>query len=161
MRALIIFLFSFPTLILTAQKTIPPGLQVTGMDGAHQELTTIIDGDLPVIITFWATWCKPCHEELTALSELQDEWLGKVRIVALSVDDARASAKVKSFVSGRRWPFEVFHDSNQNVKRSLNISDIPYVILVDRNGKIVYRHAGYTPGSESFLIEKAIQTGGK
>jgi len=161
MKYLLILILAVSSLTLGAQSQLAANMQVTDMNGTRQELLDIVKGNQPVIITFWATWCKPCLEELTAISELKDEWFGKVRIVAISVDDARATAKVKSYVYGRKWPFEVYHDSNQELKRNLNISDIPYVLLVDGKGKILYRHSGYTPGSESILIDKALNYKGK
>ena len=157
---LILIMMAF-SLATVAQTQLSPNMQVTDINGSRQELFDIIKGDLPVIVTFWATWCKPCHEELSALTELKDEWSGKIRIVAISVDDARAAAKVRSLASGRKWPFEVYQDINQELKRSLGISDIPYSIIVDGQGNILYRHTGYTPGSESILIDKAIRAAGK
>ena len=72
----------------------------------------------PVIISFWATWCKPCQSELEALKDLEDSWKNKVRIIAVSIDDARAMAKVKSLVKGKKWPFEVLLDPNKELYKA-------------------------------------------
>ena len=53
------------------------------------------------------------------------------------------------------WPYEVYTDENSELAKSLNISSIPFVMIVD-DGKTVYSHTGYTPGSERLLVEKAL-----
>jgi thioredoxin-like negative regulator of GroEL len=59
---------------------------------------------------------------------------------------------VKPFVRGKGWKFDVFTDVNSELKRALNITDVPHVILF-KNGKIVYRHTGYIAGEEENLFE--------
>ena len=108
-----------------------------------------------VIVSFWATWCKPCQNELDALAEIEDIWADKLRVVAISIDDARSASKVRSTVKAKMWPYEVYTDENSTLAKSLNISTIPFVMIVS-GGKTVYSHTGYTPGSERLLVEDAL-----
>lgn len=112
-------------------------------------------GEDVVIVTFWATWCKPCQNELEALVELQDEWKGKVRFLAVSIDDSRSLAKVKSLVKGKKWPCEVLLDSNKELYKALNLTSIPFVMIV-ADGKTLWSHTGYRPGDEESVLEKAL-----
>ena len=92
------------------------------------------------------------------MAELQEDWAKKynTQIVAVSIDDSRNTTKVKPYVDGQRWEYEVLLDVNQDLKRNLNIPSVPFTILVDSEGKIVYTHSGYTEGDE-YVLEEQIQ----
>lgn len=109
-----------------------------------------------MVLDFWATWCKPCVNELTAISEHYEEWQKEtgVKIVAISVDDARTMANVKPFVNGKGWDYEVYVDPNGDLKRALNIGAVPYVFLVNGKGEIVSVKTGYAPGDEHKMYEE-------
>ena len=77
-----------------------------------------------------------------------------MQLVAVSIDDARAAAKVKPMVAEKGWPFMVLVDTNQELMRALHFQSVPYTIIVDRQGQIVYNHSGYLPGDELELEEK-------
>ena len=78
-------------------QTIPENVTLKQLDGKEITFKEAVQQG-PVIVSFWATWCKPCQSELEALKDLEDSWKNKVRIIAVSIDDARAMAKVKSLV---------------------------------------------------------------
>ncbi|MFM2306090.1 MAG: hypothetical protein RLZZ367_759, partial [Bacteroidota bacterium] len=59
-------------------------------------------------------------------------------------------------VEGQRWEYDVLLDVNQDLKRQLNIQSVPFTLLVDANGKIVYTHSGYVDGDE-YILEEEIQ----
>lgn len=131
-------------------------IKVESLEGEQRAFSQVIEGDAPVIVSFWATWCKPCLKEMEAIKELQEEWQGKVRVVSISIDDARSKAKVPAFVKSKELPFEIFMDSNQELFKSLGGSTVPFVFIYHK-GKPVYKHSGYTPGDEEFLLEEALK----
>ena len=111
----------------------------------------------PAIISFWSLTCKPCILELNALSENYPDWYEECpfTVIAVSVDDARSSSKVKSFAEGKGWSdFTILLDPNPDLKRAMNVATMPTVFIVDKEGKIVHRHMGYNPGGENELFEK-------
>ena len=111
----------------------------------------------PAIISFWSLTCKPCILELNALSENYPDWYEECPfpVIAVSVDEARSSSKVKSFAEGKGWSdFTILLDPNQELKRAMNVATMPTVFLIDKEGKIVHRHMGYNPGGENELFEK-------
>jgi peroxiredoxin len=109
-----------------------------------------------MIILFWATWCKPCIQELKTMHEIYEEWQEKtgVKIIAISIDDSRSSKKVAPFVNGRGWNFDVYIDENSDFRRAMNVNNPPHSFLVDGKGKIVYQHNGYAPGDEDKLFKE-------
>jgi thiol-disulfide isomerase/thioredoxin len=108
------------------------------------------------IISFWATWCTPCKKELSNLNELYDDWKVKygLELVSVSTDNSRNVPKVKPFVDGQGWVFDCLLDVNEDLKRALNAPLIPYTVLLDQKGNIVYTHTGYIEGDEYTLEEK-------
>lgn len=141
------------TALCSAQK-ISPDMTVKDLSGNTVKMKDVLKDDV-VIVSFWATWCKPCQNELDALAEIKDTWADKLRIVAISIDNARSASRVLSTVKAKMWPYEVYTDESSVLAKSLNISSIPFVMIVV-GGETVYSHTGYTPGSERLLVEKAL-----
>ena len=136
-------------LTLVSQKELPK-VTVETLKGEAIDIRSVLGDSIPVVLSFWGTTCKPCLMELDALTEVYDDWQEEVKfkVVAVATDDSRAASKVKAMAGGRGWPFEVILDKNQGLKRAMNVNSIPFLYVMDKKGKIVYTHAGYTPGSE-------------
>lgn len=133
-----------------------PSATIKSLAGKEVSFESLVaESNIPVVVSFWATWCVPCIQELETindqLAERQKE--SDFKFIAISVDDTRTSAKVKSFVTGHGWDFNCYLDVNSDLKRAFNVNDIPYLLLI-KNGKIVYQHTGYVPGNEEELFEK-------
>ena len=133
-----------------------PSVKVENRKGEIVNTASLVDGKTPMIISFWAVTCKPCIRELDAINDAMPDWLdeAKFRVVAISTDDSRFSAQARAWVEGHGWSdFNVLFDKNQEFMRAMNVSYTPQVFVVDKNGKVVYSHTGYTPGSEQELID--------
>lgn len=132
-----------------------PVSSVKKIDGSKVSTSTFSNNGKPMIISFWATWCKPCKKELDAVHENYEEWVKEtgVKLIAISIDDVRSSGKVVTDVKSKGWEFEVYLDENQDFKRAMNVNNIPHTFLVDGNGKIVWSHNSYTEGDEEKLYE--------
>lgn len=126
-----------------------PAVTLNDIDGNQVKTDTIGTGQ-PVVISFFATWCKPCNRELNAIAEVYSEWRNELnfRLVAVGIDQAQNIHKVKPLVDENGWEYEVLLDPNSEFKRALGIQMIPYVLVLDGKGNIIYRHNGYTEGAE-------------
>ena len=140
-----------------------PTITLKTMDGKTVRTDTLSNDGKPFIIDFFATWCKPCNRELKAIQEVYEEWQEEtgVRLIAVSIDQAQNINKVKPLVDSYCWEYEVLLDPNSDFKRALGIQMIPYTLIVDGKGNIVYKHNGYTEGAEQELIEKVRELVGK
>jgi thiol-disulfide isomerase/thioredoxin len=154
-------LFALSLLILLttnalAQSEGVPNVSLKNLKGEAVNIRELASSGKITVVSFWATWCSPCKKELTNYAELYDQWQEKygVQVLAISIDDARNTAKVKAYVNGVNWPFEVLLDPNEDMKRSMNFQTVPFSMLVDQSGNVVYRHNSYVEGDEFIMEEK-------
>ncbi len=130
-------------------------LRLKDFNGNSVSFSTIINSEKPTIISFWATWCAPCLQELEAISDVYEDWQKEFNLTlyAVCVDDSRSMSKATALVKGKGWNYQLLFDPNQDLKRLLNIANIPYVLIYHK-GKIIYQHTGYSPGGETVLYKK-------
>lgn len=133
-----------------------PSVLLKDIDGKTVDTAQLSNDGKPFIISFFATWCKPCQRELKAINEVYADWQDEtgVKVIAVSIDQAQNIAKVKPLVDGFGWEYQVLLDPNSDFKRALGVNMIPAVFIIDGDGKIVESRSGYTDGSETHLIEK-------
>lgn len=139
-----------------AQSGKLPNVTVQGIDGKKVNTGDWSNGGKPMIINFWATWCAPCKRELNTIAEHYETWQKEtgVKLIAVSIDDARSMNRVAPYVNGQDWDYEVVLDPNGDLKRALNVNNVPHTFLVDGKGNIVYQHNNYEPGDENELYKK-------
>jgi len=149
-----IFFFTITSLFGQA-KTIP-SIEIKTMDGKLISTDSITNNGKPIILSFWATWCKPCIKELSTFAENYDDWVEEtgVKLFAISIDDQRSFASVKATVNGKGWPFTVYCDPNGDLKRALNVVNVPHTFILDGNRQIFWQHSSFAEGSEEELIEQ-------
>lgn len=132
-----------------------PSVDIKNLSEKTVKTSSFSNNGKAFIISFWATWCKPCITELTNISDVYDEWQEEtgVKIIAVSVDDARTKANVKPMIESKGWPYEFYSDVNSDFARAMNVVAVPYTLVLNGNGEIVWQHQGYVPGDENNLIE--------
>ena len=159
-----LFLSAFMLMSLTGDHAkVLPSVIVKTLDGKSVNIQDYgVNGKLTVL-SFWATWCSPCKRELDAIADLYPEWQENydVEVLAITIDNARALAKVRPLVEQKGWEYEILSDAKQELQRALNFQAIPQTFLVDKEGNIVYDHTGYAPGDELELEDHIIEIAGK
>ena len=159
LAAVMLFTFHLSpfTSLLSAQNAkFPENITLKDINGQSIQSSVIQNEGKPIIISFWATWCKPCNLELNTIKEIYEDWQNEtgVKIVAISIDDARSAARVKPHVEGNDWPYEVYLDQNSDLKRALGVVNVPHTFILNGEGEIVWQHTGYQIGGEEEVIEK-------
>ena len=135
-----------------------PDVKVENARGEEIRIRSLVNGK-PLIITYWSIACKPCIQELNAINDVIEEWREEADfdVVAVSVDDVRMQASAKAKATALGWDFICIYDTNQELKRAMNVNLTPQSFVVDAAGNIVFSHSGYTPGSEELLFEKILE----
>src|SRR3972149_5093343 len=137
-----ILVFSFP---LFSQDELVgirkgPNFKVENLDGDIVELNAEV-GEGPILLRFWATWSKPCIEELNEYKKIYEEYKDKgFKMFAISTDDERTVAKVKPFVKSKNFKFPVLLDTNSDISRLYYAQSVPYSVILDKKGMIIYSH---------------------
>lgn len=149
-----LFISLFFVLQVQAQETLP-SLLIKTTAGKEINTQTLLTTNQPLVVSFWATWCKPCLQELDAFNDLTETWKKETpaRIIAISIDDSRTAAGIAKTIGLHDWSFDVFWDENQELKRALNITMIPHTLIIDRHGKIIKRYTAYIPGNEEKILD--------
>lgn len=106
----------------------------------------------PVLVSFWALWCRPCLKELPHLDELAAETEGRLTILAVNCDSPKSVAKVRPYLRSKKYGLTVPLDTSGDLCRRMQVGGmIPFLTLYDSDGKEVYRHVGYKEGDEHEL----------
>ncbi len=136
-----------------------PSVQLKNLDGKPVDSATLSNDGRPYVVSFFATWCKPCLRELKAIAEVYPDWQDEtgMKLIAISVDEAQNAGKVRPLVDAQAWEYEVLLDSNSELMRAMGVQTVPHVLIFDGDGKIVDTRSGYTEGSEAHIIEKIRQ----
>ncbi|MEC9303507.1 MAG: TlpA disulfide reductase family protein [Bacteroidota bacterium] len=152
----ILLVFILNTELSFGQTRKLPNINVKTLNGKKFNISKLQNGQNPIVISFWATWCKPCKKELNNIAEIYEEWQDEtgVKIVAISIDDSRSKSKVAPYVNSSDWEYEVYLDQNGDLKRAMGVSTVPHTFLLNKNKEIVWQHKGYVDGDENKLFKE-------
>lgn|SRR5690554_1785813 len=132
-----------------------PNVSLKGLDHKPVNVANFNNSSKPVIVSFWATWCGPCIKELEAIKSKYAQWQKDygVELVAISIDDSKTINRVKPMVTSKGWKYKVLLDTNQDLKRALNVVNVPYTMILYK-GKVMFTHSNYTPGIENKIEQE-------
>lgn len=114
-----------------------PGLAGTTLDGRAFDLQAF--PERPVLVHFWATWCRICRLEQGGIDALARDW--PVITVAMQSGDAAA---VRAFLAREGLGFPVINDPDGALARRWGVTGVPASFIIDRQNRIVFRERGYT-----------------
>jgi thiol-disulfide isomerase/thioredoxin len=143
-----------------AEQATVPNFVLKDLEGKDVSLSDLRESG-PVVLSFWASWCKPCKVEHPHLEALRKEYeAAGLTVVAISIDDTRSVPKVKPYINTNKYGFKVLLDSNQRVLRQLQGTGVPYVVVVSADGRRLYSHSGYREGDEKDLAQAVAEAMG-
>ncbi len=128
-----------------------PEFTLTNLNGEDVTLSELLK-DGPVIVDFWATWCKPCIKAFPDLQEIFDKYKGcGLSVLAISIDGPRSTSKVGALIASKGNTFEVLLDPSQDVARKFHVTSVPRTVLVRQDGTVAWAVTGYRPGNHEEL----------
>ncbi len=132
-----------------------PSVDIKDIKGNTFNTSDINNDGKPVIISFWATWCKPCLRELNAIADVYDEWVEEtgVKLYAVSIDDPRSTKMVEPLANGKGWEYTVLLDPNSDFKRAMGVGPIPHTFVLNGKCEIVWQHTTFAEGGEMDVID--------
>jgi thiol-disulfide isomerase/thioredoxin len=134
-----------------------PAYTAKYLDGKPLNLAT--EKGSVIFLNVWATWCGPCRFETPELQTLQNQYAAKgLKVIGVSVDEGETSA-VKTFVTEQKITYPIAVDPEGRIANLLQTTVLPTSLLLDRNGKIVWRQIGAIMPNDSKLkaaVEKAV-----
>ncbi|MFH1689929.1 MAG: TlpA disulfide reductase family protein [Candidatus Eisenbacteria bacterium] len=128
-----------------------PEFTLPNLDGDDVTLSELLE-DGPVIVDFWATWCKPCIKAFPDLQEIFDNYKNcGLKVVAISIDGPKSMSRVGSLIKSKGNTFEVLLDPSQKIARQFHVTSVPRTVLVRTDGTIAYAVTGYRPQNHEEL----------
>ncbi|OGC91737.1 MAG: hypothetical protein A2W25_02445 [candidate division Zixibacteria bacterium RBG_16_53_22] len=135
-----------------------PDFTLTDIEGRTFNLSKNL-GIGPIYVSFWATWCKPCVEELKIIQKLYQKYESRgFQVVAINTEGPKASAKVKSFVKSYGFTFKILLDNDGEVfRRKFKGAAMPFTVLANAEGNIILSAVGFKPGDEVEIEKKIVE----
>lgn len=140
---------SIRTLAINNPMNVPaPAWEFTNLEGKAVSLASL-RGKV-VVVDFWATWCGPCRMTMPLLQEFVERKPADVEFVSMNVweDD---TSKVRPYLADFGYTFNVLFGNNQ-IASIYEVSGIPTLVVIDKDGVIRYKHVGYDPAADQVLI---------
>ncbi|MGB5831804.1 MAG: TlpA disulfide reductase family protein [Thiohalocapsa sp.] len=124
---------------LPAPAATPPELRLPDLDGRERNLDQFA-GQV-ILVNYWASWCKPCIDEMPSIQRLAKQMDGR-QFAVVGVNVAESTLKVRSMVKRLRIDFPVLLDRDSAVFRAWNAGVLPTSYLLDGNGVVRYLARG-------------------
>ncbi|HLO46037.1 MAG TPA: TlpA disulfide reductase family protein [Leadbetterella sp.] len=147
LRLLVFFLFLLKCSLVFSQKTIL-NTSLVDIKGNTTELQELTLPDKPTFISFWASWCKPCLEEIVALDHLLKTKQLDINYILINTDELRTLSKAKQIAKQKQWSAHLLFDTNQDYMRVLGVRNLPQSFLYDKNRILKASFNAFTKGDE-------------
>lgn len=104
------------------------------------------------VISFWASWCGPCREELPVLGNIQQiAGPEKMQVIAVNIEERKVYRKLEAAL--KEAGLTPAFDPDQQVRKAYGVHGIPHMVIVGRDGRIVAVRVGYAKTTLDGLAE--------
>ena len=154
-RTILSILFFIMSSSLSISQEKAPDFRLSDLKGKQTELKAYL-GKGPVVLDFWASWCKPCVKSLPKLQKIYDKYKKYgLTIIGINQDGPRNRSKINPFIKSQGISFPILLDDNSDVMRRYRVVSLPATVIISSKGNILKVHKGYRAGDEK-LLEKEI-----
>jgi thiol-disulfide isomerase/thioredoxin len=128
-----------------AREDLAPGFTLVTLDGRTLSLDDL--AGKVVLIDFWGTWCPPCREAIPTLKSLHGRLAGKEPFVVVGISVGTPKADLEKFIAANQMQWAQAMDDSGDLTELFGVRGYPTHLLIDSEGRIVYRQSGW--GSRS------------
>ncbi|WMX12669.1 MULTISPECIES: TlpA disulfide reductase family protein [unclassified Aureispira] len=141
--------------VLTMAQDRLPDATLKTSTGQEVNAKTLSNDGKPFVVVIWATWDSPSKRLLNTIHEEYEDWVDGtgVKLIAVSIDDARNMARVKPYVVSKGWQYEYYLNPEKDFMTKMNANHPPHVAVFDGEGKLMWKQTGYEQGDEEKILE--------
>ena len=137
------------------ERGLAPNFSARAVDGSRVDLAKVLAKG-PVVLDFWATWCRPCEHSLPAAQALHVRLRERgVSVIGVSIDGPRNWARVRPFSAKLGLTFPIVIDEDGALARRFQITGVPTTVLIAADGRVARVHSGFVPGEDRALAAAA------
>lgn len=127
-------------------------LTLADIDGKKVRLDQVA-ADRPLLLYFWATWCKPCRKAQPKVAALAQKYKDRVKVVGINVGGLDSPKNIKKYISRQQIAYTMLIDREDAAVKAFSVAGIPVIILLDKTGKILVRDNKPPANLDKFLSE--------
>lgn len=138
-----------------AQVTTLPAVTLKNLaTGESTSLDKTVHSGKVTLITFWATTSVDAKREIKCIKDNMDKWRGQADFdyVVVSMDDPKAIGLVETYHKIQKWTFGSYADMDGNLRDEMGIANLPYTIIVGKDGKVAYTREAYGDDFEGEVL---------
>lgn len=125
-----------------------------GLNSSNEKILLSEHRGKVIVLTFWATWCAPCLEELPILESIQGQ-VSPERLLVIAINykqGKKAFRKIKRLLND--FQLTLSYDKRDKVSRRYRVKGIPYTLIIDKTGRVAHIHSGYGDGVQEILVRE-------
>jgi thiol-disulfide isomerase/thioredoxin len=112
------------------------------LQGLNQKTIDSSTVNKPMFLSFWATWCHFCREEMPHIDKLAQEYEGRVEFAAINLTHLDSVKDVEAYAQKNKYQIPIYLDQDGKVTQSFQVLSTPTVILLDHQGNLAYKKVG-------------------
>lgn len=105
-----------------------------------------------VVVSFWASWCSPCRQEMPILEGLQREGKGNIQVIAVNIESRDVFKKAVKLLGDLH--LLLANDRGEHGRKAYEVKAIPHMIIIGKDGRIVSVHKGYGEKSLDDVVDE-------